>query len=209
MPKCSRCGQIVPHMWGDICNKCRDEEEFMRIMMRSKMEYPNNFAKENKTEIGTAVDAKEIIIKKSLTADSRSCDYSKVTKQQLETATAWHIADVRKGLYYICELLYDRMLNHDKTKDNDAFYKSFISGFKDKSWLKLHYSKERHHLQTPEGVRNDVDLVDVIECVVDCVMAGMARSGKLSPISIPSDVLQKAVANTAEKLKDVIKIERE
>lgn len=69
MPKCSRCGQIVPHMWGDICNKCRDEEEFMRIMMRSKMEYPNNFAKENKTEIGTAVDAKANDIKELSTAE--------------------------------------------------------------------------------------------------------------------------------------------
>lgn len=61
-------------------------------------------------------------------------------------------------------------------------------------------------MESPDGVREDVDLVDVIECVVDCVMAGLARSGKTRPIEIPADVLLKAVQNTANKLVSLVEV---
>ena len=50
-------------------------------------------------------------------------------------------------------------------------------------------------------VHDDITLVDVIEHVVDCVMAGMARSGNVYDIELPNEVLQLAVKNTVELLK--------
>ncbi|OQB10121.1 MAG: hypothetical protein BWY21_00497 [Parcubacteria group bacterium ADurb.Bin216] len=36
---------------------------------------------------------------------------------------------------------------------------------------------ERHHIGVPEGQREDIDLIDVIEFIVDTVVAGVARKG--------------------------------
>lgn len=53
---------------------------------------------------------------------------------------------------------------------------------------------------------DDVNLVDVMEMVCDCVCAGLARSGSVRPVEIPSDILQKAVANTAKLVEDMCEI---
>jgi hypothetical protein len=57
---------------------------------------------------------------------------------------------------------------------------------------------ERHHLD--DRVPDDVNLLDVIEMVVDCVVAGMARTGEVYPIELSNDILQKALKNTKELL---------
>ncbi len=57
---------------------------------------------------------------------------------------------------------------------------------------------ERHHLD--DRVPDDVNLLDVIEMVVDCVVAGMARTGEVYPIELSNDILQKALNNTKELL---------
>jgi len=31
--RCSECGRIVPSMWGDICNRCREEERRHNAMI--------------------------------------------------------------------------------------------------------------------------------------------------------------------------------
>jgi hypothetical protein len=56
-------------------------------------------------------------------------------------------------------------------------------------------------------VRDDVALVDVLEFVADCVMAGMARSGRVYDLTLPNEVLQKALKNTTEKLKAQVRVE--
>lgn len=68
-------------------------------------------------------------------------------------------------------------------------------------WYQLHINKERHHLlsRCPE----DVNLLDVLEMVVDCVCAGMARSGDVYPIEINDDILNKALSNTIELIKNM------
>lgn len=72
--------------------------------------------------------------------------------------------------------------------------------FFDGEWSRLHYIElERHHLDRfcPE----DVNLIDVIEMICDCVVAGKARSGDVYDINISDTILQKAVKNTVETLK--------
>ena len=62
----------------------------------------------------------------------------------------------------------------------------------------------------PDGVPDDVNLIDVLDMVIDCVMAGMARTGQVYPLKIDPDVLMKAFNNTVELLKDnVVVIEDE
>jgi hypothetical protein len=56
-------------------------------------------------------------------------------------------------------------------------------------------------------VPSDVNLVDVIEHIVDCVMAGMARSGSVYQLSLPSDLLQAAFRNTVEQLSVAVEVE--
>ena len=41
-----------------------------------------------------------IEIKQSKTADSRTCDWSKVTKEQLLESSIQHIGDIQKGLIF-------------------------------------------------------------------------------------------------------------
>ena len=48
---------------------------------------------------------------------------------------------------------------------------------------------------------DDVNLIDVLDWIADCVMAGMARSGNVYPLAVPPEVLARAVANTVEMLK--------
>ena len=52
----------------------------------------------------------------------------------------------------------------------------------------------------------DVDLLDVLEMIVDCVCAGMARSGEVRSLEIDSDILNKAVQNTVELIKREIEV---
>jgi hypothetical protein len=71
----------------------------------------------------------------------------------------------------------------------------------------LHKREERHHINVPEGVRDDINLVDVIEYIVDCVMAGMARSGSVYDLELSDDTLKKAFKNTVELLKKNVEVD--
>ena len=77
--------------------------------------------------------------------------------------------------------------------------------FFDGEWSKLHYQElERHHLK--RNCPDDVNLFDVIEMLCDCVAAGMARSGDVYDVDIPSEVLVKAVSNTSKWLQSRIMV---
>jgi len=98
---------------------------------------------------------------------------------------------------------------HDYTKLTmiDAFHRDFVTGFKKTSWWEEHKKKERHHLIDNEHAPQDVNLVDVIECIVDGVMAGMARSGDYRYTPFPAELLERAVKNTISMLLDNVKME--
>lgn len=142
-----------------------------------------------------------IEITKSPNADSRTSKDG-LSAEELKESTERHISDVSKGLGFICEMLQGKGSAHDHTKLEmlDEFHAALTSGkIKETNWYKKHITEERHHLKS--FVPNDVNLADVIEHVVDCTMAGLARSGEVYDIDLPPEVLTLAVNNTVELLK--------
>lgn len=117
-----------------------------------------------------------------------------------------HRQDVYRMMSEIAEDIESAGRAHDHTKTEDdngsLFYREFCNtlegkmNFEEGQWYKMHCKKERHHLN--KHCPEDVNLIDVIEMICDCVCAGMARSGSVYPIEISSETLQKAVKNTAE-----------
>ena len=144
-----------------------------------------------------------IVIPKSHTADTRTCDVTKVTKAQLFASSVQHIADVRAALDFFRERIRVAGENHDpdKLSDIDGFYADFITKFEQQEWWTRHRKLNRHHLFQSDGVPIDVNLIDVLDLIADCVMAGMGRSGSVYELKIDPDVLMRAFQNTVELLK--------
>ena len=95
----------------------------------------------------------------------------------------------------------------DKLSDIDGFHRDFLTGFKEHSWWDNHRKVNRHHLMQEDGIPADVNLIDVLDMIADCVMAGMARSGSVYPLELPTDVLVRAFQNTVELLKSKVVVE--
>lgn len=149
-----------------------------------------------------------IKIKKSPTADTRTCDWSKATQDQLLKSSTMHINDVIKGMSWFSKEIEQRanLHDHDKVSDIEGFHNDFSTGFKTENWYKNHKKVNRHHIADSDGVPKDVDLIDVIEYITDCVMAGMARSGHVYKLELNNELLQQAFQNTVEKFKGVVKV---
>lgn len=150
-----------------------------------------------------------ITIKKSATADTRTCDYANTSKQTLLESSIQHIADVQEGLFFFYLLMAkaSRVHDHDKISDIEGFHRDFVTGFAQTTWWDNHRKVNRHHLMQEDGVPSDVNLIDVLDMIADCVMAGMARSGSVYPLEIPTEVLVKAFNNTVELLKSEVVVE--
>lgn len=147
-----------------------------------------------------------IEIEKSKTADTRSCDFSQVTKEQLYSSSIQHIGDVKQGMEFFKELIDKAIVLHDfdKLTAIDHFHADFITGFKETGWWDNHRKVNRHHLLEKDGTPIDVNLVDVLDMIVDCVMAGMGRTGKIYPLEINTEVLKTAFDNTVILLKSQV-----
>jgi hypothetical protein len=102
-------------------------------------------------------------------------------------------------------------MDHDRDKltDIDGFHADFLTGFKVTDWWDRHRKLNRHHLTQADGVPVDVNLIDVLDFIADCVMAGMARSGFVHPLHLSSELLERAFQNTVQLLKDQVVIEQE
>ena len=126
-----------------------------------------------------------------------------------------HREDVKRMMSAIAEKIEEAGRNHDHTKtDNEAgslFYREFCStlegqmNFEEGKWYKMHCETERHHLN--RRCPDDVNLIDVIEMICDCVCAGLARSGSVYPIEISSEILRRAISNTVEMCMNAVEIE--
>ncbi len=149
-----------------------------------------------------------IEISKSPTADSRTCDYRTVTIDELYRSSELHINDVRRGLAFFRYLLEDAAALHDfdKLSDIEGFHRDFATGFAKQDWYDRHRKLNRHHLSHDDGVPGDVNLIDVLDMIADCVMAGMARSGVVYPIVLPVGLLARAFDNTVELLKRNVRV---
>jgi hypothetical protein len=145
-------------------------------------------------------------IKPSPTADTRTCDFANVTKDTLLASSKQHIGDVRRALDFFMARVCEAGQNHDPDKitDIDGFHADFVTGFKQTAWWDRHRPLNRHHLMQADGIPADVNLIDVLDFIADCVMAGMARSGSVYPLNLPPELLERAFQNTVEMLKSEI-----
>lgn len=149
-----------------------------------------------------------ITVLRSQTADTRTCDFAKVSKGKLLESSRQHIGDVVRALAFFQTLLTEAagMHDYDKLTLIDGFHDDFITGFKQTGWWDNHRKIHRHHIDKPDGVPSDVNLIDVLEHVADCVMAGMARSGSVYELKISDELLQTAFRNTVELLKSHVDV---
>lgn len=152
-----------------------------------------------------------IQIRKSPTADSRTCDVTIVSKEQLLESSRQHIHDVWRGLTFFMDQLARAGAIHDEDKitDIDGFYSNFINSFTPPhtDWWDRHKLLNRHHLSPQDGVvPDDVNLIDVLDYITDCTMAGMARSGSVRPLTISPEVLMRAFWNTAKLLEKEVEV---
>ena len=144
-----------------------------------------------------------IIIKKNPNGDTRTASKN-ISYEEFQEANDMHKRDVYEVMKYLSRLISVAGLSHDFTKktEEQLFYKNFLSAmnngtnFVEDEWYQLHINEERHHLlsRCPE----DVNLIDVIEMIVDCTCAGLARSGEVRGLEINSEILEKAVQNTVK-----------
>jgi hypothetical protein len=150
-----------------------------------------------------------IKIKKSATADTRTCDFTKVTEEQLLESSKQHITDVRVALGFFVKMMYQAQAAHDTDKITNikGFHADFLTGFKEHTWWDEHRKLNRHHLNMEDGIPADVNLIDVLDYIADCVMAGMGRSGTVYPLNLEPGVLMRAFSNTIELLKKQVVVE--
>jgi hypothetical protein len=144
-----------------------------------------------------------ITVQSSPTADTRTCDFKNVSLDTLLNSSKQHIHDVQEGLRYFESLIRKAAENHDfdKLSDIEGFHRDFLTGFERTEWWDKHRQLNRHHINYEDGIRPDVNLIDVLDYIVDCVMAGMARSGTVYQLELDPDLLKRAFDNTVELLK--------
>jgi hypothetical protein len=144
-----------------------------------------------------------IEIKQSKAADTRTCDFANTSRETLLASSIQHIGDVHRALGFFGGLLVEAAGRHDfdKLSDIDGFHRDFVTGFKQTGWWDAHRGLNRHHLLQSDGVRDDVNLIDVLDFIADCVMAGMARSGSVYDLKLSPELLELAFQNTVSLLK--------
>jgi hypothetical protein len=151
-----------------------------------------------------------IRVPKSPTADTRTCDFKNTPKSVLLESSQQHIVDVGAGLAFFASKLIAAAVRHDTDKltDIDGFYRDFANGFAPghQEWWTKHRQLNRHHLNMADGVPADVNLIDVLDYITDCVMAGMARSGKVTPLHLSPDLLEVAFQNTVVLLLENVEV---
>lgn len=150
----------------------------------------------------------KIVIHKNPNGDTRTAPKN-ISFDQFQEANDSHIADVKLVMAYLSILLAEKGVKHDWTKKSEEkmFYSDFIEAmaggidFVSGEWYQLHVNTERHHLlsRCPE----DVNLLDVIEMIIDCVCAGKTRSGEVRDLEISTDILEKALKNTVKLVDDM------
>lgn len=150
-------------------------------------------------------------IKRNPNGDTRTADHVP-TIGEFINANCMHINDVRDMMENISLMIAYRGRQHDWTKTTEPYKSTFyqelcstIEGemnFEEGKWYKMHCEKERHHLD--KNCPEDVNLIDVLEMLCDCICAGMARTGSYTPININSEILERAFKNTEKMLLDSV-----
>lgn len=123
-----------------------------------------------------------------------------ISMDNLLSASITHIKDVKKVANFISDTLKSRANRHDfdKLSDIDSFYRAHKSGWRDTEWWENHKKISNHH---PDLSKKDIDLLDIIEMIIDCSVAGLARNGRIYNITIHPEILQRAFDNTVKLIE--------
>nr|DAE80864.1 MAG TPA: hypothetical protein [Bacteriophage sp.] len=152
-----------------------------------------------------------IEISKNPNGDTRTAPKG-ITFEKFQEANDMHIDDVGSVMYELSRMVDLAGEHHDCTKKSQErmFYRDFVNtqengdDFTKGEWYQLHIKAERHHLLS--HCPDDVNLIDVLEMVADCTCAGLARSGEVRDLEINAEILEKAVNNTAQLIKSMVKV---
>ena len=156
----------------------------------------------------------KIIIKETKRCDTRALPPGTiVTDEDVREDTLLHIDAVKSCGAFLCDRITKQFARHDHTKLGSylpLFTTAINSHLKDNEfkklkWWQIHLT-ERHHLG--DRVSKDVNLIDVLEMICDCVSAGKARTGDVHPIALSPEILTQAFANTVGLIEDKIKVEK-
>ena len=153
-----------------------------------------------------------IKIKKNLNGDTRKAPKN-VSFEDFQEANDMHISDASSVIHELSRIVDNRGMIHDWTKkaQEKLFYDNFLStinngtDFIKVEWYQFHVQMELHHLLA--HCPDDMNLIDVLEMIIDCTCAGLARSGEVRHMEINDDVLHKAIDNTVELIKSVVEVE--
>lgn len=150
----------------------------------------------------------QIELHKNPNGDTRTAPKG-ITFEQFQEANDNHKEDVKITMALLSTMLGVKGVEHDWTKKKyeKMFYSDFLEAmcggidFVSGEWYQLHINEERHHLfsRCPE----DVNLLDVLEMIVDCVCAGKTRSGEVRELEISPEILDKAFQNTVKLVDDM------
>ena len=130
--------------------------------------------------------------------------------------TLRHMDDVERVMRELGEYLKEIGEWHDWSKIRyfDDFKKDCLERlstpeFKERDWYHIHTVKERHHINS--NCPEDVNLFDLLEMIVDCVVAGKTRSGEVKSefLVVPDDVISRAYYNTVKLLTEKIVVKDE
>lgn len=151
---------------------------------------------------------RKVSIYKNPNGDTRTAPKN-ISFEQFQEANDSHRGDVRAVMDELGTMLCEKGEQHDWTKKSEErmFYRDFLAtmnggaDFVSGKWYQLHVNTERHHLLS--RCPDDVNLLDVIEMVVDCVCAGKTRSGEVRDLEISTEILEMALKNTVKLVDDM------
>lgn len=156
---------------------------------------------------------KKVRIRECVDGDSRTANRVP-TISDFNTANELHRSDVEDMMESIGREIIRRGGTHDWTKTHEPYRSMFyrdlcdaIDGkmkFERGLWFHKHCSEERHHIS--KYCPDNVNLIDVIEMICDCVCAGMARTGEVYDVKISPEILANAVSNTVEMCKNAVEV---
>lgn len=154
----------------------------------------------------------KIKIRKNPNGDSRTAKKD-VTFKEFQEANDMHKSDIRAVMFLLSEIILDMGLKHDWTKKSEEklFYDNFLSTMNEGTdfvrgeWYQYHINNEKHHPLCK--CHDDINLLDIIEMITDCVCAGKARSGVVREIEISDEILKIALNNTVKLIDNITEVE--
>lgn len=157
------------------------------------------------------MNTEKIPITRNHNGDSRTAPKD-ITFEEFHNANKDHIDDVKRVLSYLSSILFVNAIKHDHTKLK--YEKEFYDNFKDtlingtdfvsNTWYQKHIREERHHPLS--YCHDDINLLDILETIVDCVCAGKTRSDEVRPIEFNEEILKKAIDNTVKLVDNITEV---